>query len=87
MVSHLAESEPFDPRLAFDFEANRRDRLRATQLPYHRGGEAFRQAANGQPVTSTELDALLPDKWLQANPTHIWTIDQQRREERRRAKK
>jgi transposase len=58
-----------------------------TQLPFHRGGEAFRQAAGGQPVTSSELDFLLPDKWLQANPTHTWTIDQQRREERRRAKK
>lgn len=57
-----------------------------TQLPYHRGGEAFRQAADGRPVTSNELDALLPDKWLQANPAHTWTIDQTRREERRRAK-
>ena len=37
-----------------------------TKLPYHRGGEAFRQAEEGEPVTSTELDYLLPDIWLQA---------------------
>ena len=53
-----------------------------TQLPYHRDGEAFAQAAQGLPVTSAELDDLLPDRWLQANPTHVWTIDEIRREER-----
>jgi hypothetical protein len=25
---------------------------------------------------------LLPDKWLQRNPRHTWTIDQIRRQER-----
>ena len=55
-----------------------------TRLPYHRDSEAFQQAANGQPVTSTELDYLLPDKWLAANPTHAWSIDQIRRQERKK---
>ena len=55
-----------------------------TRLPYHRDSEAFQQAANGQPVTSTELDYLLPDKWLAANPAHAWTIDQIRRQERKK---
>jgi transposase len=53
-----------------------------TRLPYHRGGEAFEQAAAGQAVTSTELDYLLPDRWLAANPEHTWTIDAIRRDER-----
>jgi len=55
-----------------------------TQLPYHREGKAFAQAAAGIPVTSTELDDLLPDRWLQAHPTHVWKIDELRREERKR---
>lgn len=53
-----------------------------TKLPYHRDGEAFAQANAGQPVTSTELDYLLPDIWLSANPDHTWDIDEIRREER-----
>ena len=53
-----------------------------TRLPYHRDGEAFAQAAAGQPVTSEELDDLLPDKWLAQNPEHVWTIDEVRRKER-----
>lgn len=53
-----------------------------TRLPYHREGEAFAQAAAGQPVTSDELDDLLPDRWLQANTSHAWTIDSIRRAER-----
>ncbi|MEZ6138095.1 MAG: transposase domain-containing protein [Pirellulaceae bacterium] len=36
-----------------------------TRLPYDRGGEAFQQVANDEVVTSTELDYLLPDKWLE----------------------
>lgn len=55
-----------------------------TRLPFHRDSEAFQQAANGQPVTSTELDYLLPDKWLAANPVHAWKIDQIRRQERKK---
>lgn len=55
-----------------------------TQLPYHREGEAFSQAAEGLPVTSSELDALLPNRWLEANPAHRWTIDEIRRQERNR---
>jgi transposase len=55
-----------------------------TRLPYHRDGEAFRQAAEQAPVTSPELDYLLPDKWLEQNPAHRWTIDHIRREERPR---
>ena len=55
-----------------------------TELPNHRDGEAFRQAADDEPVTSTELDHLLPDRWLLANPNHRWTIDDIRRAERDR---
>jgi transposase len=53
-----------------------------TKLPYHRDGEAFAQAAAGQPVMSTELDELLPDRWLESHPQHAWTIDTIRRKER-----
>lgn len=53
-----------------------------TRLPYHRQGEAFRQARAGQRVTSDELDYLLPDRWLAEHPGHAWTIDAIRREER-----
>jgi transposase len=56
-----------------------------TQLPYHRDGEAFAQAVADESVTSVELDQLLPDRWLQANPNHKWTIDEVRREERKRS--
>jgi hypothetical protein len=54
-----------------------------TRLPYHRGGEAFEQAENGEPVSSNELDYLLPDKWLAANPAQAWAIDNIRRAERK----
>jgi transposase len=54
-----------------------------TQLPYHRSGQAFAQAAAGEEVTSTELDHLLPDRWLEKNPGHVWKIDQLRRDERK----
>ena len=53
-----------------------------TRLPYHRDGEAFQQATGSEPVTSTELDYLLPDIWLRANPNHRRTIDEIRRAER-----
>ena len=55
-----------------------------TRLPYFRDGEAFTQAANNQPVTSEELDDLLPDRWLEQNPEHVWTIDEIRRKEQSR---
>ncbi len=32
--------------------------------------------------TGADLAALLPDRWLAVNPTHRWTIAQQRRDER-----
>ena len=54
------------------------------QLPYHRGGEAFAQSRAGEAVRSDELDPFLPDIWLAANPSHTWTIDSSRREERKR---
>ena len=54
------------------------------RLPYHRHGAAFAQAASDQPVTSNELDNLLPDNWLKQNPAHRWTIDEIRRQERTR---
>jgi hypothetical protein len=53
-----------------------------TRLPTHRGGEAFSQAKEGEPVTSNELDALLPGHWLTSNPEHSWTMDTIRRKER-----
>ena len=53
-----------------------------TRLPYHRDGESFEQAANNEPASSSELDYLLPDKWLETNPNHNWDIDAIRRAER-----
>ena len=53
-----------------------------TRLPHHRDSESFDLAANKQPVSSGELDYLLPDKWLAANPDHKWEIDAIRRAER-----
>jgi len=51
-------------------------------LPDHRDGEAFAQVAAGQSLTSTELDELLPDRWLESHPQHAWTIAAIRRKER-----
>jgi hypothetical protein len=53
-----------------------------TRLPSHRGGEAFMQSAAGKAVTSSELNDLLPDRWLQSHPDCVWTIDVIRRAER-----
>jgi hypothetical protein len=53
-----------------------------TRLPSYRRGEAQGQCEAGESVTSAELDELLPDKWLAANPKHVWTIDEVRRKER-----
>jgi transposase len=53
-----------------------------TRLPYHRNGEAFKQAAAGGRVTSTDLDDLLPDRWLKDHPDQVWKIDEIRRQER-----
>lgn len=58
-----------------------------TKLPYHRDGEAFAQASASEPVTSNELDALLPDRWLQSHPQHTWTMDTIRRKERQAKEK
>jgi len=55
-----------------------------TRLPHFRTGNAFAQSAADEPVTSDELDELLPDKWLQDNPSRTWTIDAIRRKERER---
>lgn len=57
-----------------------------TRLPYHRDGEAFAQAVAEEPVTSDELDYLLPDRWLSANPSQAWKIDHIRRAERPKKK-
>lgn len=54
------------------------------ELPRYRESEAFKQAATGSPVTSHELDNMLPDRWLQDHPECRWEIDSVRREERRR---
>lgn len=58
-----------------------------TLLPYRRNGEAFAQSAADEPVTSAELDDLLPDRWLADHPDHAWTIDTIRREERKQKEK
>jgi hypothetical protein len=58
-----------------------------TRLPFHRDGEVFAQSRDGLPIASAELDDLLPDRWLAANPECVWTIDQVRREERKRYEK
>lgn len=57
------------------------------KLPYHRGGQAFGQASAGEPITSEELDSLLPDRWLQSHPNHAWTMDAIRRKERQAKEK
>jgi len=54
------------------------------KLPMHRDGKAIQQSATGKPVSSNELDTLLPDRWLQDHPDCRWEIDSIRREERRR---
>ncbi|MGN6134240.1 MAG: hypothetical protein ACTHOU_07035 [Aureliella sp.] len=38
-------------------------------------------------VTSTNLDHLLPDRWLEQNPDHVWKIDEIRRKERQSKEK
>jgi transposase len=57
------------------------------ELPKYRDGLAFSQSEEGLSVTSTELDHLLPDRWLKAHPEHQWTIDVQRRKEREQTEK
>lgn len=52
------------------------------RLPEMRGSEAFKQCKDEKPVESDELDHLLPDRWLAANPGHQWQIDNIRRQER-----
>lgn len=58
-----------------------------TELPYYRDGEAFHQVTDQEPVTSTELDHLLPDQWLSTRPDRGWQIDALRRSERERRSK
>ena len=53
------------------------------RLPYYRMGEAFSQSNSGESVTSSELDEMLPDRWLAVHPDCKWEIDAIRREERR----
>ena len=55
-----------------------------TELPLRRQSQAFAQSAADEPVTSDELDDLLPDRWLASHPNSVWTIDQLRRTERER---
>ncbi len=55
------------------------------RLPQHRSGEAFQQSQLKLSVTSTELDSLLPDRWLTEHPECKWTIDSVRREERKKS--
>lgn len=54
------------------------------QLPNYRESNAFASVKKGEPVQSAELDHLLPDLWLQANPAHRWDIDEIRRQERQK---
>ncbi len=58
-----------------------------TRLPYHRCGDALGQCEAEQPVTSIELDELLPDRWLKEHPEHVWTIDEVRRKKRQQKEK
>lgn len=54
------------------------------RLPHYRDGEAFAQSHSSDPVTSDELDELLPDQWLASHPENKWEIDEIRRKERER---
>jgi hypothetical protein len=38
-------------------------------------------------VTSTDLDDLLPDRWLESHPQHAWSMDAIRRKERQAKEK
>jgi transposase len=58
-----------------------------TRLPSFRDGESFAQSLAGEPVTSDELDDLLPDRWLTVHPQHTWTINEVRRKERQQKEK
>ena len=53
-----------------------------TRLPHHRNGEPLTQANSNRPVTSDELDYLLPDIWLKSHPNHSWETDEIRRTQR-----
>ncbi len=55
-----------------------------TRLPHYRDSRPFEQANSDEQVTSDDLDFLLPDHWLKANPGNEWTIDAVRRKERQR---
>ena len=52
------------------------------RLPYYRKGEAFSQSKLGESVMSSELDEMLPDRWLAVHPDCKWKIDAIRRDER-----
>ena len=54
------------------------------KLPEYRQGDAFSQASPGKPVTSIELDELLPDRWSVSHPDCKCNIDSIRRVERKR---
>jgi hypothetical protein len=43
--------------------------------------------ANSADTDSAALDALLPDRWLSAHPTHRWHINDLRQRERKRSQK
>jgi predicted transcriptional regulator len=49
-----------------------------------RQGEAFAQAKLGGPVTSHELDAMLPDRWFVTHPNCNWEFASIRHEGRKR---
>jgi transposase len=42
--------------------------------------------AGDLPARASAVDSLLPDRWLQANPTHRWQINDLRQKERQRSK-
>jgi hypothetical protein len=50
-----------------------------TQLPL------LAAPAGDLPVGTSAVDSLLPDRWLQANPTHHWQINDLRQKERQRS--
>lgn len=59
------------------------DGHRKKYLLCYRSGAAFSQPASRVPVSSDELDKLLPNRWLEAHPGCKWQIGDIRREEHR----
>jgi hypothetical protein len=57
------------------------EEMKTSNLPYAARCTSPNAHA-GKAVTSSELNDLLPDRWLQSHPDCVWTIDVIRRAER-----